>query len=189
MPAAARSRSAPSRAAARLAAVLLAVLGAAYYFTWEPAPVVGIRWREGTTLERRAYVERWFGLARARDHAGRAVTYDLVDTRPANIRELLEQPELETVGYMDGVTFTVPADAPYGRGGMWIGDRLPEARANRVVPVIVAVCALVIAYAVVRQIAARRRRTLRLLAFLVGTRRPRFQRAAAPLADSSGEQP
>ena len=165
------------RAAAVLAAIVLALLGGAYYFTWEPAPLVAIRWREGTTFDRRTEVERWFGLVRGRDLDGRAVTYDLVDTRPANIQELLEQPEVEDAGDIDEATYEVPADVPYGRGGMWIGDRLPEARAYRVVPVVVAVCVLVIAYAVGGAIAVRRKRALRLLAFVLGSRRPRFQRA------------
>ena len=177
MPAVARSRFSPSRAAALLAAALLALLAGAYYFTWEPAPLVAVRWREGTTFERRIEVERWFGLVRGRELEGRTVTYDLVDTRPANIQELLEQPEVEAAGDIDETTYAVPADVPYGRGGMWIGDRLPEARAYRVVPVVVALCGLVIAYAVAQAVAARRKRTLRLLAFVVGSRRPRFRRA------------
>ena len=172
-----------SRAAALLAVVLLALLGGAYYFTYEPAPHVTIRWREGATFDRRLDVERWFGLVRARDREGRTVSYDLVDTRSANIRELLEQPEVEAAGYINDVTFTVPADVPYGRGWMWVGDRFPEARAYRVVPLIVVACGLVIAYAFVKEIAARRRRTLRLLAFLLGSRRPRFQGVGQPLPD------
>jgi hypothetical protein len=166
-----------SRAAALLAVVLLALLGGAYYFTYEPAPHVTVRWREGATFDRRVDVERWFGLVRARDREGRTVSYDLVDTRPANIQELLEQPEVEAAGDIDETTYAVPADVPYGRGGMWIGDRLPEARAYRVVPVVVALCGLVIAYAVAKAIASRRKRALRLLAFVLGSRRPRFQRA------------
>ena len=188
-PAAARARSSPSRAAAIVAAVLLTLIGGAYYFTWEPAPLVAIRWRDGTTFDRRVEIERWFGLVRGRELEGRTVTYDLVDTRPANIQELLEQPEVEPAGNIDETTYAVPADVPYGSGGMWIGDRLPEARAYRVVPVVVAVCGLVIAYAVVKGIAARRKRALRLLAFLLGSRRPRFRRVDRRMVDRSKGQP
>jgi len=188
MPAAASPRSSPSRAAALLAAALLALLGGAYHFTWEPAPLVAIRWREGTTFDRRTEVERWFGLVRGRDVDGRTVTYDLVDTRPANIQELLEQPEVEAAGDIDETTYAVPADVPYGRGGMWIGDRLPEVRAYRLVPVVVAVCGLIIAYAVAKGIAARRKRALRLLAFVVGSRRPRFQQADRQRLDRREDQ-
>ena len=188
MPAAASTRSSASRAATLVAAALLTLIGGAYYFTWEPAPLVAVRWRDGTTFDRRTQVERWFGLVRGRDLDGRTITYDLVDTRPANIRELLEQPEVEAAGDIDQTTYELPADVPYGVGGMWIGDRLPEARAYRVLPVVVAVCGLVIAYAVVKAIAARRKRTLRLLAFLLGSRRPRFRRADRRV-DSSRDQP
>ena len=172
-----------SRMAAFVAAVVLVLLAGAYYFTYEPAPQVTISWRESTTFDRRGDVERWFGLVRERDREERTVTYDLVDTRRENINELLEQPEVEAVGYIDHVTNTIPADAPYGRGWMWIGDRLPEARVYRVVPVIIAVCCLVIAYAFAYEIAARRRRVLRLLAFIVGSPRPGFQSARQRLPD------
>jgi hypothetical protein len=172
-----------SRTAALVGASVLALLGGTYYFTYEPAPQVTISWRESTTFDRRGDVERWFGLVRGRDREGRTVTYDLVDTRRENINELLEQPEVEAVGYIDPVTNTVPADAPYGRGWMWLGDRLPEARVYRVVPVIIAACCVVIAYAFAREIVARRRRMLRLLAFIVGSPRLRFRSARQWLPD------
>ena len=172
-----------SRAALLLASAVLTLLGCAYYFTSEPAPLVIIKWREGTTSDRKAAVERWFGLVRARDPEGRAVTYDLVDTRRANINELLEQHEVEGVGYIDAATNTVSGNAAYGRGRMWLGDRLPVVRAYRVVPVIIAACSLVIAYAFAKEIVARRRRAQRLLAFLLGSRRPRFARAEPRLTD------
>jgi hypothetical protein len=180
--------SVASRTAALVAAALLALLGGAYYFTYEPAPQVMISWRESTTFDRKAELERWFGLVRARDREGLRVTYDLVDTRRENIDELLEQPEVEAVGYIDEVTNTVPADVPYGRGWMWIGDRLPVARVYALVPVIVAACCLVIAYAFAKEIVARRRRLLRLLAFVFGSRRPRFQSAGEQLPDRLPER-
>jgi hypothetical protein len=169
-----RTVSRRRRAAALTAAAVLALLGGTYYFTHEPAPHVMIRWREDATPERRAYIERFFGLVRARDPEGHAITYDLVNLQPENIEELLEQPEVAGSGYIDEATETVLADVPYGRGSMWIGDRLPEVRVYRVVPGIVAACGLVIAYALAKEIAARRRRMRRLLAFILGSRRPRF---------------
>jgi hypothetical protein len=187
----ARAVSTKARAAALTAAAVLALLGAAYYFTYEPAPQVTIRWREGVTSERRADVERRFGLVRARDPEGRAVAYDLVDTRPENVEELLEQPEVDDSGYAGGPAY-VSADLRYGRGGTWIGDRhvtSPELRIFRVVPVIVTACGLVIAYTLGRQMAARRHRIRRLLAFIVGSRRPRFRSAGARLGDRGGGRP
>ena len=183
MPPAARTHPSPNRAALRVAIALLTLLGCGYYFTWQPAPSVLIHWRQGTTPGRKAAIERWFGLVRARDAERRAVTYDLVDTRRANINELLEQPEVEAVGYIDSVRNTVAGDARRGRGGMWLGDRFSAVRAYRLVPGIIVACSVVIAYAFAKEIVAKRRRTLRLLAFVLGSRRPRFRRAEQRLRD------
>ena len=63
-----------------------------------------------------------------------------------------------------------------------------QVRAYRLVPVVVAVCGLIIAYAVAKGIAARRKRALRLLAFVVGSRRPRFQQADRQRLDRREDQ-
>lgn len=174
-------RSGLRRLPAWSAAAVLTFLGAAFYFTREPAPFVMVRWREGATAERRADIERRFGLRHPRDPEGRSVMYDLVDTRPEHLQELLEQPEVERTGYIDEQSFTVPAEAPDGVGWMWAGDRLvisPELRIYRVVPAVVTLCALAIGFTVASVVVARRRRICRIAAFVSGWRRPRFGRAA-----------
>src|SRR5688572_7082378 len=53
--------SVASRTAALVAAALLALLGGAYYFTYEPAPQVMISWRESTTFTGRPSSEAGSG--------------------------------------------------------------------------------------------------------------------------------
>lgn len=131
-------------------------LGVAYYLTYEPAFEVAIRWREGTTWQRRAQIERQFGLAEARNLADWTVWYDLIDTRPATIRALASQPEVAGFEGVNLDTFAVPPDAPYGKGWMWIGPRLPVLRHRGVVPGVIVACALAIAWAVAGEARAHR---------------------------------
>jgi hypothetical protein len=142
--------AAATRIAGLIAAFVLGLLGAAYYVTWERAPAVSIRWRDSVTPDRRAALERTFGLARGRDPEGRTITYDILDIRSSNIAALLAQPEVEDTGYIDRRTNVVPANAPFGRGGMWIGTRLPVLRIYGVVPAIVVTSLVVLAWALVR---------------------------------------
>ena len=130
---------------------MLIALGGAYYLTYEPAPAISIRWREGTTWQRRAEVERQSSLMRSRDQDER-ITYDLVDVRPANIAALLAQPEVVDTGALDLRGHSVPADAPYGQGWMWIGNRMPVLRIRGTVAALVLTCALVIAYSLAKEL-------------------------------------
>ena len=139
-----------SRIIGLIAATVLVALGAAYYVTYERAPAVSIRWREGVTPERRAALERTFRLARGRAPEGRTITYDILDIRSSNVRALLQQPEVEDTGYIDRRTANVPANAPFGRGALWIGTRLPVLRIYGVVPVILVVSVVVLAWALLR---------------------------------------
>ena len=137
---------------------MLLALGIAYYLTYEPAPEVVVRWQEGTTWQRRTELERRFGLLRARDLAEWTLWYDLVDIRPANIRALVEQPEVAETQGLDLETYTIPPDGPYGKGWMWIGQRLAILRHRGMVPGVVLVCAAAIAYAIGKEMHAQRAR-------------------------------
>lgn len=170
----AKGASARLRAAAVLAAIVLALIGGTYYVTRQPAPDVFVFWREGVAPEQRTWVERRFGLVRVREGEKGALAYDLVDLHPLNIQDLLERPEVERMGFIDDRTYAVPAQISYGEGSMWIADRVPELRIYPVVPSVVAACGLVIAYALVLEVTARGKRLRRRLAFVVGSRRPRF---------------
>ena len=107
--------------------VLLALAGA-YYLTYEPAPVVRVRWREGLPAARRAELERRFLLVRPVPHEGRTLSYDLLDTRHSNVAELLGHPDAEDTDYIDRSTATLPFDGPYGESWMWIAHRTPVLR-------------------------------------------------------------
>ena len=147
--------STAERAASVAAAAVLVVLAAAYSLTYEPAPSIDIRWREGVGPERRAAVERRFRLVRPHDEEGRTVSYDLLDTSTGNITSLLEQPEVEDSGRFDLRTRTVRPDAPYGTNWMWIGNRLPLLRIPGVTPVIVILCSGFLAWILIRRARAR----------------------------------
>lgn len=162
-PSAAAPYAKVERAAAAVATLVLLALGIAYYLTYEPAPEVVIRWRDGTTWQRRATLERRFGLVQARDIADWTVWYDLVDIRPANIRSLAGQPEVAGTQGLDLETYSIPPDGPYGKGWMWIGPRLPILRHRGVVPVVVIVCVLTIGYVVVSEVRAQRERLLEII--------------------------
>jgi hypothetical protein len=107
---------------------LTALVAAAYYLTYEPAPLVRIRWRDGVTAERRAELERQFLLVRPVPHEGRTLSYDLLDTRDSNVAELVGHPDVEDTDHLDRAQATVPFDAPYGESWMWIGHRTPVLR-------------------------------------------------------------
>jgi hypothetical protein len=169
--------------------VILAILAVTYYFTYEPAPEISIRWREGVTWEQRTAIERQHGLRRTREQDEESWTYDLIDIRTSNIRSLLEQHEVEDTGVVDRLNYVIPSDAPYGEGWMWVGNRLPLLRSHGVVPTIIFACSATLLYALISEIRARRKRVLRLAAFLLGTRRPRFQGAGERLADHRGVVP
>ena len=149
-----------------MAALLLLPLGIGYYLTYEPAPEVVITWREGTTWPRRADLERQFGLVRGRDIADWTVWYDLVDIRASNIKALVEQPEVAATQGLDLRTHTIPPDGPYGKGWMWIGSRLPMLRHRGTVPGVALACAIVIGYAIAKEVRAGRARLLSLIARL-----------------------
>jgi hypothetical protein len=186
-----QDRRAPwgSRVAAIVAAAVLAALGAMYYFTYEPAPQVAVQWNKQSTWDQRMALERGHRLVRPRDQEGPTLTYDLVDVRIDNIQPLLARPEVVDIRGIDRRQATIPADAPYGVGWMWVGNRLPVLRSRGVVPAIVLACSLVVVYALTKEVRARRKRVLRLLAVLLGSRSPRFQDAGERLTDRRGVVP
>ena len=113
--------------AAGVVVTALAFTGA-YYLTYEPAPLVRVRWRDGVTAERRAELERQFLLVRPEPHEGRTISYDLLDTSRGNVEALLRTPEVEDTDHIDRAGSFVPFDAPYGESWMWIGHRTPVLR-------------------------------------------------------------
>jgi hypothetical protein len=140
---------------------MLLALGAAYYFTYEPAPRIAIRWPEGIDPSRREELERRFLLVNPEPERDR-FEYDLLDTSRGNIEALVRERDVADTDRVSREGFTVPLDVPYGTRWMWIAHRTPVLRVSGVVGGIVAVCVAVLVAAVAAELGWRiRRRTVR----------------------------
>lgn len=109
----------------------LAALGLAYWLTVEPAPAIRVRWREGVTSDRRAALERKYQLSNPRAPDA-SIAYDLLDTRQANIRALVLDPDVADTNDIDRDRFEVPFEGAYGDRWMWVAHRTPGLRDARV---------------------------------------------------------
>ena len=135
-------------------------LGAAYYFTYEPAPRIAIRWPEGIDPSRREELERRFLLVNPEPERDR-FEYDLLDTSRANIEALVREPDVADTDRVSRERFTVPLDIPYGTSWMWVAHRTPVLRIPGVVGALVGVCVLGLVAGIAGELRRRlRRRTL-----------------------------
>jgi hypothetical protein len=142
------------------AAIILATLGIAYYFTVEPAPTLKIRWRAGVTPGERAEVERRFRLVKPTPDQPRTYRYDLLDTRASNIEALVHDPAVEDTADIDTVHYVLPPDYPYGKSWTWAAYRMPILRAPGVVDMLVGISAIALIERLGEMLwIARRRRT------------------------------
>jgi hypothetical protein len=140
---------------------VLVALGTAYYFTYEPAPRIAIRWPADIQPARRQALERRFLLVNPATDRDRT-EYDLLDTSRANIEALVREPDVADTDRVSREGFTVPLDVPYGSNWMWLAHRIPVLRAPGVIPAIVALCVAVLAWALAAELRGRiRRRVLR----------------------------
>lgn len=143
-----------------IAACMLVALGAAYYFTYEPAPRIAIRWPEGIDPSRREELERRFLLVNPEPERDR-FEYDLLDTSRANIEALVREPDVADTDRVSRERFTVPLDIPYGTSWMWVAHRTPVLRIPGVVGALVGVCVLALVAGIAGELRRRlRRRTL-----------------------------
>ncbi len=118
------------------AAILLVIglagllsLRVAYDLTREPAPEVRVRWRDATSDGRRAWLEWKYRLTGPAAPQGLSYSYVLMDTRPTNIRALVQDPEVADTGDIDRAKYEIPWEtANESRTFMWIADRLPVLR-------------------------------------------------------------
>jgi hypothetical protein len=134
--------------AAAAAGVILLALGVAYYFTYEPAPEIRIRWRDGLDPGRRAELERRFLLVNPAPFEDR-LTYDLLDTSRGNVEALVKERDIADTDRVDRVNYTIPFSIPYGSSWMWAAHRTSVLRIPGVVSGIVLVCAAVLVAAAV----------------------------------------
>jgi len=139
-----------------LAGCVLVALGTAYYFTYEPAPRIAIRWPEELAPERRQELERRFLLVNPATDRDR-VEYDLLDTSPTNIEALVRERDVADTDRVSRERFTVPLDVPYGTSWMWVAHRIPVLR----IPGVVAAVVVLSVAAVVAAIGGELRRRVR----------------------------
>src|SRR5688572_8287689 len=140
-----------------LAGCVLVALGTAYYFTYEPAPRIAIRWPERLAPERRQALERRFLLVNPAPDRDR-VEYDLLDTSAANIEALVHERDVADTDRVSRERFTVPLDVPYGTSWMWVAHRTPVLRIPGVVGALVGVCVLALVAVIAGELRWRLRR-------------------------------
>lgn len=109
----------------------LAVLAFAYWYTWEPAPAVRVRWRDGLHEQQQEALERKYLLANRQGPHPDAPTsfgYDLLDTSRRNIEALVTDPDVADTNDIDDETFHVRLSAADGERDTWIANRIPVLR-------------------------------------------------------------
>ena len=108
--------------------VCLAALSATYYLTYEPAPAIKVRWREGLPVERRVELERQYLLVNPAEDPPAWTWYDLLDTRRKNIAALVRDSDVTDTTDIDRENMTVPFHVEYGHAWMWVAHRTPGLR-------------------------------------------------------------
>ena len=107
----------------------LASMPIAYHVTYEQAPSVRVRWRDGTSDWRRTVLEMKYHLVQPTGREGLSFSYILMDTRRSNIEHLVKDPEAADTHDIDRRQFEVPYwTASYSQQLMWIADRIPGLR-------------------------------------------------------------
>ena len=101
----------------------------AYNLTYEPAPAVRVRWRDGTGDWRRYWLEHKYRLIGAAAPQGLSYSYVLMDTSRRNIEAMIKDPEVADTNDIDRRRFEVPWEtAYYTRNITWVADRIPGLR-------------------------------------------------------------
>jgi hypothetical protein len=140
-----------------VAACVLLGLGIAYYFTYEPAPRIAIRWPADLDPERRQELERRFLLVNPATDRDR-VEYDLLDTSPGNVEALVREPDVADTDRVGRERFTLPLDVPYGTSWMWVAHRTPVLRIPGIVSALVVLCVAAVVAAIAGELRWRSRR-------------------------------
>ena len=107
----------------------LGSLRVAYDLTYEPAPWVRVRWRDGTGDWRRAWLERTYRLGGAVNPEGLAYSYILYDISRQNIQAMVTDSEVADTNNIDRQRFEVPWEIQQdSTRWMWVADRVPVLR-------------------------------------------------------------
>jgi hypothetical protein len=113
------------------AQIVWCLLFMARLVTSEPAPAVNVRWRPEVTDLARLELERQLELKEARNQEGRTWSYDLIDSSPASVRRLVQNPMVEDTHNIDRRRAIVADGAPAGLTttwwalGIWPCSRVP----------------------------------------------------------------
>jgi hypothetical protein len=134
---------------------MLVALVVTYYFTYEPAPRIAIRWAADIQPARRQQLERRFLLVRPAAADRDRIEYDLLDTSRTNIEALVREPDVADTDRVSRDGFTVPLDVPYGTSWMWAANRIPVFRTPGVIPAVVILCVAAITAALARELRRR----------------------------------
>ena len=127
----------------------LAALAFAYWFTYEPAPSVRVRWRDHVTFDEQVSLERKYLLVnREGPHpdARRSFGYALLDTRRSNIEALVKDSAVFDTNDIEDEEgqFYVRLGTAYSDRWMWVAHRVPLLRYARVRWVLIAALALMV---------------------------------------------
>lgn len=121
----------------------LAVLGVAYWLTYEPAPRIRVKWRDGVTVPHQTLLEqRYLLLNRREPLAEGSVAYDLLDTSRRNIKAIVDDLAIEDTNDIERHTYVVRFETDYGGEWMWIAHRTPGLRETGVQISLIAVLAV-----------------------------------------------
>lgn len=121
----------------------LAILALAYWLTYEPAPRIRVKWRDGTTISLQTLLEqRYLLLNRREPLAEGSVAYDLLDTSTRNIKAMVDNPAIEDTNDIERHTYVVRFETDYGGEWMWVAYRTPGLRDGRVRGSLIAVLAV-----------------------------------------------
>jgi len=118
---------------------------AAYDLTYQPAPAVRVRWRDGTGDWRRIWLEHKYRLVDRAAPDGLSYSYVLLDVSRANIEALVRDPEAADTNDIDRRRFEVAWDTQSeSRDWMSTLDRTPVVREPAVRAILAAAFAIAV---------------------------------------------
>jgi hypothetical protein len=114
--------------------------------TSSPAPSIHVRWAAHVSDADRQGLEEQFQLVNAHALGDRSWSYDLLDSRAAVIRRIVEHPAVDDTHHLDRVRFTLAVNTEPGTARRWAwhwwATGRDERRAERVLQTSTAVTAL-----------------------------------------------